>query len=428
MTAGIADEWRQDVLTYEQNERLTRVEGDAPMGRLMRNYWIPAVLSAQLVADGAPLRVRLLGRDHVAFRAADGRVGFFAEACPHRGCSLVLARNEDCGLRCIFHGWKIDVGGFVADVPTHSPNPEAFAAKVPVAHYPVHEGGGIVWVWLGSTPAPIFPELPFTLLNDRQVWMTVTKAYCNWLQGVEATLDSAHVGTLHEAYITKWTGKDTTRTLSKALEALAPRYDVERTAYGLDAAALRPFPDGTTYLRTTTWIAPFVSLVPGSSGGPHSIFITSPIDDTHHNLFHGAFAHEEIHDGVHLPDFTRMLVDDRSYDPFNYGGFSGSRDENYGQNRAAMRQGHFSGFTGNLLQEDMVTQASMGPIVDRTKEHLSSSDVAIIHGRRLLLEALDDMEAGRHIVGTVPGTDHRNAIPVDTVIPAPDAPNPSVSA
>ena len=416
------------MLTYEQNERLTRVEGDAPMGRLMRNYWIPAVLSAQLLADGAPLRVRLLGSDHVAFRAADGRVGFFDEACPHRGCSLVLARNEDCGLRCIFHGWKIDVGGFVADVPTHSPNPEAFAAKVAVAHYPVHEGGGIVWVWLGSTPAPTFPELPFTLLNDRQVWMTVTKAYCNWLQGVEATLDSAHVGTLHEAYITKWTGTGTTRTLSKALEALAPRYDVERTAYGLDAAALRPFPDGSTYLRTTTWIAPFISLVPGSSGGPHAIFIASPIDDTHHNLFHGAFAHEEIHDGVHLPEFTRMLVDDRSYDPFNYGGFSGSRDENYGQNRAAMQQGHFSGFTGNLLQEDMVTQASMGPIVDRTKEHLSSSDVAIIHGRRLLLEALDDMEAGRHIVGTGPGTDHRNAIPVDTIIASPDAPNPSVPA
>ena len=306
------------MLTHEENERLTRVEGDAPMGSLMRNYWIPAVLSAQLVADGAPVRVRLLGNDHVAFRATDGRVGFFAEGCPHRGCSLVLARNQDCGLRCIFHGWKIDVDGFVAEVPTHTPNPEAFAAKVPVTHFPAHEGGGIVWVWLGSTPAPIFPELPFTLLGEHQVWMTVTKAYCNWLQGIEAALDSAHVGTLHESYVAKWAGEGSGRTLSKALETLAPRYDVERTRYGLDAAALRPLPDGTTYLRTTTWVAPFVCLVPGSSGGPHSIFIASPIDDAHHNLFHGAFSLVDIHDGVHLPDFTRQLVGDRQYDPFNY--------------------------------------------------------------------------------------------------------------
>jgi phthalate 4,5-dioxygenase oxygenase subunit len=412
------------VLTHDQNDRLTRVEGDAPMGRLMRRYWIPAVLSSQLVADGTPQRVRLLGLDHVAFRATDGRVGFFAEGCPHRGCSLVLARNEECGLRCIFHGWKIDVGGFVSEVPTHSPNPEAFAAKVPVTHFPVHEGGGIVWVWLGSTSAPAFPELPFTVLGDRQVWMTVTRAYCNWLQGVEAALDSAHVGTLHESYIAQWTGDDGSKTLSGALEALAPRYDVERTDYGLDAAALRPLPDGTTYLRTTIWVAPFVCLVPGSSGGSHAIFIASPTDDTHHNLFHGAFSDRDIHDGVHVPDVMRPLVGDRPYDPLNYGGFSGSREENYGQNREAMHLGHFSGFTGNLLQEDMATQASMGPIADRTKEHLSSSDVAIIHARRLLLEAIENMNAGRPIVGTGPGTDHRNAVPLDTVLPPPSAPRP----
>ncbi len=146
------------MLTHEQNERLTRIEGDAPMGRLIReHYWIPALLvSPSSWPTARRSACRLLGNDHVAFRATDGRVGFFAEACPHRGCSLVLARNEDCGLRCIFHGWKIDVGGFVAEVPTHSPNPEAFAAKVPVEHHPVHEGGGIVWVWLGEAPrAPV---------------------------------------------------------------------------------------------------------------------------------------------------------------------------------------------------------------------------------------------------------------------------------
>jgi phenylpropionate dioxygenase-like ring-hydroxylating dioxygenase large terminal subunit len=406
------------LLTHEQNDRLTRIEGDAPMGRLMReHFWIPAVLSAQLEADGAPRRVRLLGTDHVAFRATDGRVGFFAEACPHRGCSLVLARNEDCGLRCIFHGWKIDVGGFVAEAPTHQPDPQAFAAKVPVTHYPVHEGGGIVWVWLGSTPAPVFPELPFTVLREPQVWVTVTKAYCNWLQGVEATLDSAHVGTLHETYITRWSDTGD-KPLSNALEALAPRYDVKHTRYGLEAIALRPLPDGSTYLRTSTWFAPFVTVVPGS-GGPHSIFIASPIDDTHHNLFYGAFSDDDINDGIHAPEFVKVITGDRPYDPSNFGGFSGSREENYGQDRDAMRRGHFSGFTGNLIQEDMVTQASMGPIVDRTKEHLSSADVAVIHARRLLLSAIDDMESGRPVVGSGPGMDHRDVFPADAILPGP---------
>jgi nitrite reductase/ring-hydroxylating ferredoxin subunit len=386
------------------------------MGMLMReHYWIPAALSSQIVADGAPLRVRLLGKDYVAFRATDGRVGFLDEACPHRGTSLVLGRNEECGLRCIFHGWKFDVSGKV-DVPTHTPNPEAFAAKVPVAHYPSHEGGGIIWVWLGSHEAPPFPELPFTILPESRVWMTITKCYCNWLQGVDAALDSAHVGILHAAYIARNKGD---MTISRSLDALAPRYEVEHTPYGLDAAALRPLADGSTYLRTTKYVMPFISLTPGSQELPAVIFIASPIDDTHHNLFYGIWSNTvDINNGVAIPEWVLSAVGDRPYDPHNFGGFSGDREHNYGQDREAMKTSHFSGFVGNLLQEDTVTQASMGPIVDRTKEHLSSSDVAIIHARRLLLEAVADVAAGRQPRGAGRDVDHRDVVPVDRVIAA----------
>jgi phthalate 4,5-dioxygenase len=405
------------MLTREQNDLLTQVEGDAPMGRLMReHYWIPALMSSQVVADGVPLRVRLLGQDFVAFRATDGRVGFLDERCPHRGTSLALARNEECGLRCIFHGWKIDVSGKVVDVPTHSPNPEAFAAKVPVSHYPTHEGGGIVWVWLGAGEAVPFPELPFTILPESQVWMTVTKCYCNWLQGVEATIDSAHVGTLHMAYVNR---DSANQPMVLALDALAPRYEVAHTDYGLDAIALRPVQDGGTYVRATNYIMPFISFTPGGYEVPAVIFIVSPIDDTHHNLFYGAWSnHSDLDNGRDVPQEMMTVVGDLPYDPYNFGGFTGDRESNFGQDRQAMKNGHFSGFVGNLLQEDTVTQASMGPIVDRTKDHLSSSDVAIIHAQRMLLEGLVDVAAGRLPRGARPGMDHRGVVPVNILRPA----------
>jgi hypothetical protein len=237
---------------------------------------------------------------------------------------------------------------------------------------------------------------------------------------VEATLDTAHVGTLHQAYIERNRG-DESKTITHALEALAPRYEVERTSYGIDAAALRPMADGTTYLRTTKYIMPFISLVPGSAAAdiPGNMFISSPIDDTHHNLFFGNwFELSEIGGpGAPVPAQQEFGVGTLPYDPHNYGRFIAGRDDNWGQDREAMKNGHFSGFTGNLLQEDIVTQASMGPIADRTKEHLSTSDVAIIHARRLLLDAIDDMNAGRRPPGAEPGVDHRDVVPVDVLLP-----------
>jgi phthalate 4,5-dioxygenase oxygenase subunit len=414
------------VLTREQNELLTRIEGDAPMGVLMREHcWIPAVMSIQLVADGAPRRVRLLGKDYVAFRDTKGDIGFLDEGCPHRNASLVLARNEECGLRCIFHGWKVDVTGQVVEAPTHTPNPDAFAAKIKARRYPTVEGGGLVWVWLGDAEAPPFPHLPFTVLPDSHVWVTATNCACNWLQGVEATLDTSHIGTLHKAYMQAYSQNDSAASIGGTLEALAPRYDVAHTGFGMDAIGVRPLADGSSYVRTTRWILPFVSLVPGSPGSSGRdvdgvIFIVSPVDDTHHVLYFGFWANGfEINDGRYLgvPEAQRSIVGDRPFDVNDFGGFSGGRDQNWGQDREAMARGHFSGFTGNLLQEDTVTQISMGPIVDRTREHLSSSDVAIIHARRILLQALENVAAGRSPVGDGPPEDHLDVVPTDVVLP-----------
>ena len=406
------------MITKEQNDLLTRVEGDAPMGKLMRHYWIPAFLSSQITPDGDPLRVRLLGKDYVAFRATDGRIAMFDERCPHRGVSLVLARNANCALQCIFHGWKIDVTGKVVDVPTQADNPEAFAATVKVNKYPLHEGGGIIWAWLGEGEAPVFPELAFNSLPDSQVWMTITKAHCNWLQGVDATLDSAHIGTLHESYMKIEQAKGS-QANGYSLAALAPRYYVRNKPYGFAAEAHRHLADGSTYVRTTQYLMPFISFLPGGEHAPGILFIVTPIDDHNHNLIWGMCSPGvDIPMDGDVPVALRDMLGTLPFDKHDFGRFTGDRDHNFGQDREAMRNGHFSGFTGNLIQEDMVTQASMGTIVDRTLDHLSSADLAVIRTQKLLLDALQTLAEG----GTPPGAgdnlDYRDVLPEHYVIAA----------
>ncbi len=184
-------------MTREDNELLTRVEGDAPMGGMIRqHYWIPAVPSIKLEADGAPVRIRLLGKNYVAFRATDGSVGVLDELCPHRKASLALAQNEDNGLRCIYHGWKFNVKGELVDAPNHTGDQEQFCKHVRVNRYSVQDRGGIVWVWLGKgdTPPP-FPDLPFMDLPPSQRSVTSVEVPTNWVQAVICVVDSCSTPT-----------------------------------------------------------------------------------------------------------------------------------------------------------------------------------------------------------------------------------------
>src|SRR5215210_8459726 len=170
------------MLSKEQNELFCRIGPGTPMGGVLRQFWVPALRSAKLEADGAPARVQLFGQDFVAFRDSNGQVGFLDEGCPHRGVSLALGRNEECGLRCIFHGWKINTAGQVVDIPSE-PVGSNLASKIRVNHYPVREAGGLVWVWLGpqgEQPAP-FQGLEFTTIPVEQVLVRKGIVHCNWL-------------------------------------------------------------------------------------------------------------------------------------------------------------------------------------------------------------------------------------------------------
>ncbi len=382
------------MVSRAENEVLTRIEGDAPMGRLMRaHYWIPFALSSHLAPGGAPLPVRLFGENYVAFRSEDGRIGFLDELCPHRRASLALGRVEGNGVRCIYHGWKIDVSGCVVEAPTQVVRPEQFARSVAVSHFSVHEAGGVAWVWLGGAETPAFPELPFSGENATDLWITASRVPCNWLQGVEGTVDSAHVGFLHQTWHRESAKLAERANLNLALD-YPPSYETASTSYGMRATALRRIGDGRTYVRITEHLMPLVTVV--SVGGDHprdgSMFVISPVDDTHHVLFFGAYSDApmtppEDQAGFVAPGFLP--------DPHDFTALRGDRSNRWGQDRELMNAGHFTGFGRTLLEEDAAVQASMGPILDRTKEHLSSGDVAVAHARRMLLEGLSAGAAGQ---------------------------------
>ncbi len=397
------------MLTTEQNRRLTSVEGDAPMARMMRgNYWLPFSRIQSLETGAPPTRVRLLGENYVAWRAPDGRIGFIDEGCPHRGVSMALARVEGCALRCIFHGWLIDVSGACLEVPTEGERSAEIAARVPVNHYPTVEQGGLVWVWLGEGEAPPFPDFSWLDLPEDNLWITRSVWPCNWLQGMEAALDTAHVGHLHSGW-----GRPAGEMNDQSKRfAINPRFEIEETVYGMRSAGVRKCDDGLSLVRISEFLMPFVVMTPGSltgEKGEASLYHFVPVDDHSHLQFFGFFSQ-------HAP-LGSFFMRDQCTDPDNYVVVDGSADTNWGQDRAAMAKGHFSGIVDHVLLEDAIVQASIGSIASRSREFLTHTDLGVQRCRQLLLDQLDSFEAGEQLDGSMPGVT-REVIARGALIPS----------
>jgi phthalate 4,5-dioxygenase len=393
------------MLTNEENQRLCRVGPDAPMGRMMRRYWIPAALSSELEAGGAPRRTRLLGEDLVAFRGTDGVVGVLDENCPHRGASLVLARNEadgdggGCGLRCLYHGWKIAASGRVLETPAE-PQESNFAARVRAISYPTYEAGGIVWTYMGPAGSEP-PRMTFDWMVYPPDHVIIHKAReeCNWAQCLEGVIDSAHSNYLHANLIKPAAGtrsvKDDAGVTRRPSGDGAPRLEAENTPYGFRyAATRRPVvnPDTQKLVRITLFIAPFYSIFPGAAGWTHmQLFV--PIDDEH-TMFHFI----QVHQNGPLDEEARVTRQTRAgmrpgVDLDEQFRKVRKRENLWLQDRDAMANGSMTGIIG-VNNEDIAMQESMGPVYDRTKEHLGASDVAVIRMRRIMLDGLKNFEAG----------------------------------
>jgi phenylpropionate dioxygenase-like ring-hydroxylating dioxygenase large terminal subunit len=367
-----------------ENERLTRVERGALMGRYLRaNAWFPAAVSSSLIADDAPMSLRLLGEDFVVFRATDGRVAVFAERCPHRGASLLLARTEDNALRCIFHGWKFRVDGTTVEAPTQSRDAAEFCRRVPLEHFPTREAVGVVWVWLGAgQPGPL-PRFDFLDLSGVHVCPVHSVLDFNWLQALEGLVDSAHVSILHQDWLTKIAVNP---QLKHAAHDAAPIYEFEDRGGGFRYAAIRRVPDGRRYVRITEFVGPWYSFTPGDQG---SCFACVPIDDSHTAFWSIRYDRE-------TPIQESPWKPPAGQDPMHWPPpLPGGRAERWGQDRGRMRAGSFSGFGQHFFHEDVSVAASQGAVAGREREFLNAGDEGVFRLRRFLLRELGEFESGR---------------------------------
>jgi phthalate 4,5-dioxygenase oxygenase subunit len=405
------------MLSVEENTLLTRICGDAPMGRMMRRYWVPACLSEEVaVPDGAPVRTTIFGERLIVFRDTAGTLAVVDERCPHRLASLALGRNEEGGLRCIYHGWKFDVAGACVDMPTE-PGAFGFRDRMALRSYPVRDAGGIVWTYMGPPEAePAFPEYDWMKLpRDRFAVMKVGERV-NFAQALEGAIDSSHSWFLHQGIIWDWKMR-----ASLSMDT-SPKLEAEDTAYGFRYAAIRipvQNPDTERYVRVTLFLVPFTAFIPRPLEPAHAahVQIFVPVDDER-TMFYGIFFSQDD-SPVDEPATRRKhhVVPGTDLDRHCYK--IATEDNWYNQDRAAMKNGSWTGIDG-FTNQDMACQESMGPIVDRSQEHLGTSDIAIIRMRKRMLDAVRRFQDGLPLIGLDPGLPYgrirseQKIVPIDT--------------
>lgn len=409
------------MLKKEDNELLTRTEAGTPMGELFRRFWIPACLSEEVPEpDSPPIRVRLLGEDLVAFRDTNGKVGLVDYYCPHRGASLFFGRNEECGIRCAYHGWKFDVDGNCVDMPNEPPQSN-FKHKVALPAYPTWEGGGMIWTYMGpSEEQPPFPDYEFVRVPHTHYHVSKTLQETNWLQGLEGGIDTSHSSFAHNDNIA-----DKKQLRSRDPH---PKLEVIKTAYGLCYSGIRDMGDGErSYVRVVQYIVPFhqmrgtvtdwfngsIRKIPTLNG-----HMWIPIDDENCYVYNWMYTVDET------TPMTEEFVLEYEYwmgrgpdDMIRDSGYKLKRnkDNDYLIDRQLQKTKTFTGIKG-INTQDQAIQSSMGPIVNRSKEHLGTADSAIIAARHLLKEALNNMKEGKPIRGHHPDT-HSTPRACDYIIP-----------
>ena len=378
-------------MASQDTEDLTRVGPGTVMGEFMRQYWLPALISTELKADGAPVRLMLLGEKLIAFRDSAGRVGVMDHRCPHRCASLFLGRNEENGIRCVYHGWKFDVEGNCVDmasVPAH----QDFKDKVHAKAYKATERNGVVWVYMGkAAKAPPLPGLEVLQLPEDETIVIPALRQCNWLQGLEGDIDTSHFGFLHAGHIRPEQLPEE-HPFRGAVFHRAPELKVTETPWGTSYGAYRPASDGRTYWRTANFLFPFWTQQPqGEFATNVHARAWVPLDD-HNMMFFNFVWKRPMPDRLSAKDGKPLTGVDLGFDHMpNTTDWLGrwrltSHEGNdWNIDREAQRTNvSYTGINNIHLQDQAVTE-SMGPITDHEFEHLAPTDIMIARTRRHIL-------------------------------------------
>ncbi|HEY1701517.1 MAG TPA: Rieske 2Fe-2S domain-containing protein [Trebonia sp.] len=388
------------MLSYEQNERLCRTGRGTDMGELLRRYWIPALLAEEIPGpDCDPVRVQLLGEKLLAFRDSENRIGLIDEFCSHRAASLFFGRNEECGLRCAYHGWKYDVDGNCVDTPSEPPESQ-FKKKIRQTAYPTVERGGVIWAYMGPAdrkPEP--PELEWATLPGSQVFVSKRIQETNFMQAMEGGIDSSHVSFAHRFDISNDPMHAGTPGLAYLKADTRPKFEVIESEGGLLIGARRNVDDDQYYWRITQWIMPWYTIIPPfGTHNPLGAHAWVPIDDrtcwawsiNYHptrDLTQDELASMRRGEGIHA-----------RYIPGTFSTLANAGNDYLIDRDAQRAKKTFSGVEG-IAAQDFSLQESMGPVVDRTKERLGTSDAAIILARRRLLNAAREAAEGKPVPG-----------------------------
>ena len=386
------------MLSLQDNELLTRTGPGTPMGALFRRFWHPVLLAEELPeADGPPVRLRVLGENLVAFRDTQGQVGVVDALCPHRRAGMFFGRNEECGLRCVYHGWKFDVHGNCVDMPTEPPTSN-FKEKVKIKAYPTAEYGGCIWVYMGPTDKqPALPHFEWACVPDSHRVLSRWIQECNYMQAVEGEIDSAHVSWLHaplRAENSPFRGRFDNAILTDG----APVLTVKPTDYGFCYGARRDADSDQYYWRVTQWLLPTYSLIP-SKGFPRGGRCWIPIDDSHISVIQYAYHPErpltetEVQTRKNSPEIEPVLYRLPDGAIIDICRDIRHAENNYLIDRAMQRTQTFTGIQVIRTQDTAMTE-SMGGIVDRSEEHLGTTDAAVIAARRRLLQMAHDLQNG----------------------------------
>ena len=371
------------MLKPEDNKLLTRVGPGTTMGELLRRFWLPALMEEEVHEnDGAPVRLRLLGEDLMAFRDTEGRLGVLDAYCPHRRAHLYFGRNEECGIRCVYHGWKFDVTGQCLDMPSE-PSETNFKDRVKTKSYSTAARGGIVWVYMG--PDQFKPELPdfeWARLSKSRCEITKRSQQCNWAQAVEGGIDSSHISYLHRNLSDLVPSKSGTGHRSYTSRDRSPKFTIKETDYGLLIGASRNATKESFYWRITQFLSPFWTMIPpilgeevnDSSQDTYAGHAFVPIDDE--NTWTWSFncnPHRDFNEKEQALFHPRTglwgPIDD-SYRPV------WNKENDYGLDREMQKNVNYTGIKG-IPNQDVAVQESMGPIADRSREILGTSDKAL---------------------------------------------------